>query len=365
MRHAIWDETSPLPEEQDIPTLPANQKRFIETRTNRLAARLESQLRAHNPAYTLVTTLVPESLSLRFHVKVGTPRLEPRNVALIEGDLGLLWGHENGRGKALTFAGRVYVANSGIAGFGPHDMRRDSAIGNDLFATLVKLGLPKGTEKRVMPAWKQAQGMTYRPGVYKTPEDTSAARAFRDADTKETREAVFSEVASWERNFRNRYVIRNPIFRNADFHYDAEKGRLSLKLIATRGCNVGNPKLCLEGPVSVQWLGTGKVRLKFMPDKGLDITPAPISFAGHKIRGDASMTIIGLLMEAGAIRDANTLFGENGFQRPSDHFNEKAVREKGPTGRREKGFSVGRRDIPRRDSHAQFRHLVRTGYYPE
>ena len=89
-----------------------NQKDYVRAKIGKLATRLTDLIRAHNPALSLAVQTVPETGLLVMRIYAGTPRLKPRYLGIIQGKLDILWAHENGRGKELTFTGHAHVAES-------------------------------------------------------------------------------------------------------------------------------------------------------------------------------------------------------------------------------------------------------------
>ncbi|MBU6234840.1 MAG: hypothetical protein KGQ41_03260 [Alphaproteobacteria bacterium] len=286
-----------------------NQHRYARAKVNKLEQRLRAMLQSYNPVLNLTAHVVPDTEKLTFKVWIGSSAIEPRDVALIDGDLRILWAHNNGRGKELLFNGTAYVAGGEAINIGPLDARKYRQMAKKLFDTLIGLGLEKGQERRIRPAWIAAAGKRYDVGAVRQAKRLLATRGELEPNNKTWR-TIFTERSKWERNFNNRYIARNPIFKNADFDFDTETNRMTIHLTLNKGYNTQSPRLKISGPVVVKWTKGGDMRLLFTPDTGLGmrIAPEPISFKGSYTRSEASKDLINLVIAAGYIKNPASVF---------------------------------------------------------
>jgi len=290
------------------PAMPENQRKFVRLKAKKLAESLAVLVKGHNPALSLSMDVIPESELLRFRITVGTSRLRPRHIALVEGRAQVQWGHNDGRGKELTFSGHAYVAGGQMTAIQPIDAKKYKEMAAKLFAVLKEQGLPESKTRRIKPVWEAAQQMHYRPHA----EPANDASVKKENTPLENFEAehnsyIYTAVRIFARNFRNRYRDRNPIFEDMDASYNHETKRLTLSFEARKGFNTRSPRFSVDGPVSLLWThGGGRgTKLFFTPEKGLRLTNIPVEPINLTDRTEASATLINMILSAGFLKGVN------------------------------------------------------------
>ncbi len=340
------------------PAMPENQRKFVRAKAKKLADSLAVLVKGYNPALTLSMDVIPESELLRFRITVGTSRLRPRHLALIEGRAQVQWGHNDGRGKELTFTGHAYVAGGQMMAIQPIDAKRYKEMAAKLFTVLKEQGLPESKTRRVKPVWEAAMQLHYRPNA----EPANDAGIKKENTPLENLDAehnsyIYNAVRVFARNFRNRYRDRNPIFEDMDASYNQETRRLTLSFEARKGFNTRSPRFNVEGPVSLLWThGGGRgTKLFFTPEKGLRLTDIPAEPVNLTDRTEASATLINMILGAGFLK------GVDYVETPEDGvchiFN---VRGSGDRGTKRRDL---RQTPPRREGNRLM--LLRRGYVPD